>query len=253
MRVAIKLGVRLGNCVALLFVGGEVDHVGRDAALLDAAVWRLDEAELVDAAEGRERTDQSDVWTFWRFNWADAAVVAVVDVANVEAGALSRESAWPECREASLAGEFGEWVRLIHELAQLRTAEELLHCGDNRAHVDERTWRCLVVFLDGHALLDDALHAQEADAEGVHDQLAVGAHAAIAKVVGDVTMCATLVREDQVANNCGEVFARQRAHLWPWKFNAHALCGIAEALGELVATDATQVIPSPIEEEILNE
>ena len=96
VRVAIKLGVCLGNCVALLFVGGEVDHVGRDAALLDAAVWRLDEAELVDAAEGRERTDQSDVWSFWRFNWADAAVVAVVDVANVEAGALSRESAWPE-------------------------------------------------------------------------------------------------------------------------------------------------------------
>ena len=96
VRVAIELGVRLGDRVALLFVGGQIDHVGCDAALLDAAVWRLDEAELVDAAEGCERTDQSDVWSFWRFNWADAAVVAVVDVANVEAGALSRESAWPE-------------------------------------------------------------------------------------------------------------------------------------------------------------
>jgi hypothetical protein len=253
VRVAIELCVRLGDRVALLFVGGEVDHVGRDATLLDAAIRRLNEAELIDAAEGCERADQADVRAFWRLNWADAAVVAVVNVANVEAGALSRESAWPECREASLAGEFGEWVGLIHELAQLRAAEELLHCRHNWAHVDERAWGRLVVFLNGHALLDDALHAQEADAEGVHDQLAVGAHAAVAKVVGHVTMCATLVREDQVANNCGEVFARQRVHLWSWKLNAHALCRLAEALGELVATNATQVITTTVEEEVLNE
>ena len=252
MRVAVEFGVRLSDRVALLFVGGEVDHVGRDAAILHAAIWRLNEAQLVDATEGRERTDQSDVWSFWRFNWADAAVVAVVDVANVEAGALSRKSARPECREAALAGEFGEWVRLIHELAQLRAAEELLHCGHNWAHVDERAWRCLVVFLNGHALLDDALHAQEADTEGVHDQLAVGAHAAVAKVVGHVTMCATLICEDQVPNDCGEVFAREGAHLWSRKLDAHALCRLAEALSELVAADATQVVASTIKEEILN-
>ena len=66
-------------------------------------------------------------------------------------------------------------------------------------------------------------------------------------------MCATLVREDQVANNCGEIFARQRAHLWARKLDAHALCRLAEALGELVAADATQVITPTIEEEILNE
>ena len=66
-------------------------------------------------------------------------------------------------------------------------------------------------------------------------------------------MCATLVRENQVTNNRGEVFAREGAYLWPRKFNAHALGGFAEALGELVATDATQVVASTIEEEILNE
>ena len=72
-------------------------------------------------------------------------------------------------------------------------------------------------------------------------------------MVGNVTMCATLVRENQVTNDCGEVFARQRAHLWSWKLDAHALGGFAEALGELVATDATQVITSTIEEEVLDE
>ena len=71
-------------------------------------------------------------------------------------------------------------------------------------------------------------------------------------MVGDVTMCATLVRENQVTNNCGEVFAREGAHLWPRELDAHALGGVAEALGELVATDATQVITATVEEEILN-
>ena len=66
-------------------------------------------------------------------------------------------------------------------------------------------------------------------------------------------MRATLVREDQVTNNCGEVFAREDAHLWSWKLDAHALCCFAEALGELVATDAAQVITSTVEEEILDE
>ena len=36
---------------------------------------------------------------------------------------------------------------------------------------------------DGHALFDDALHAQQADAELVLDQLADRAHAAVAEVV----------------------------------------------------------------------
>ena len=37
--------------------------------------------------------------------------------------------------------------------------------------------------LDRHALLDDALHAQQADAEVVLDQLADGADAAVAQVI----------------------------------------------------------------------
>ena len=66
-------------------------------------------------------------------------------------------------------------------------------------------------------------------------------------------MCATLVRENQMTNDCGEVFARESAHLWPRELDAHTLGGFAEALGELVATDTAQVVTSTIEEEILDE
>ena len=127
VRVCVKLCVRLGDREALLFVRWEVDHVSGDATLLHSAIRRLNEAEVVDATEGCQRADQSDVRTFRRFNWADAAVVAMVHVAHVEAGALTRETARPKGGEAALAGELGEWVRLIHELAQLRATEELLH------------------------------------------------------------------------------------------------------------------------------
>ena len=71
-------------------------------ALGHLAVRRLDEAELVDAGEGRERRDEADVRTFRRLDRADAAVVRRVDVAHLEAGALAREAAGPERREAAL-------------------------------------------------------------------------------------------------------------------------------------------------------
>ena len=107
--------------------------------------------------------------------------------------------------------------------------------------------------MNGHALLDDALHSQQADAEGVLDQFAVGAYAAVAKVVGDVSMCAALVRNDQVTNNRGEIFARQCARCIAWQLKVHETSGLLESLRELVATDATKVVSSCIEEEILNE
>ena len=253
MRTLINLGIRLGDREALLFVRWEVDHLSGDATLLHAAVWRLNEAEVVDATEGCQRADQSDVRTFRRFNWADAAVVAVMHVAHVEAGALAGEAARPEGGEAALAGELGERVRLIHELAQLRAAEELLHRGNHWAHVDERARCCLVVFLNGHALLDHALHAQEANTEGVLDQLTVCAHAAVAKMVGDVAMRAALVGDDEVADDRGEIFARQGARCVAGKLKVHQASRLLEALRELVAADSTKVVAARVKEEVLYE
>ena len=64
-----------------------------------------------------------------------------------------------------------------------RAAEELLHRGHDRPDVDQRARRGLVRVGDRHALADHALHAEQADAELVLDQLADGAHAAVAQVV----------------------------------------------------------------------
>ena len=100
------------------------DLVGDDAVVHDA-VRRFDEAVAVDARERRERTDQTDVRAFRRLDRADAAVVRVMDVADFEARAFARQTARPEGRQAALVREFGQRVRLIHELRELRGAEEL--------------------------------------------------------------------------------------------------------------------------------
>ena len=77
----------------------------------------------------------------------------------------------------------GERVRLVHELRQLRGAEELLQRRHDRADVDDRLRRDRVGVLGREALAHDALHAVEADPERLLDQLADGAQAAVAEVL----------------------------------------------------------------------
>ena len=74
-------------------------------------------------------------------------------------------------------------VRLLHELAELRGAEELLLRGHHGADVDDRLRRDRVRVLGGEALADHALHAVEADPEGLLDQLADRAQATVAEML----------------------------------------------------------------------
>ena len=85
-------------------------------------------------------------------------------------------------------------VGLVHELGQRAAAEELLDGGRHGTDVDERLRGDHVEILQRHALTDHALHAAEADAELVLQQLAHAAHAAVAEVV-DVIRLADAVRQ----------------------------------------------------------
>jgi hypothetical protein len=59
--------------------------------------------------------------------------------------------------------------------------------------------------LDAHALLDRALHADEADAVLVLEQLADRADAAVAEVVDVVDAAAAVLEVDQVADHLEDV------------------------------------------------
>ena len=229
----------------------------------DLAVGRLDEAELRDGRERRERADQADVRAFRRLDRAHAPVVGRVDVAHLDRRALAGQATCAERREAPAMREAGQRVRLVHELRELRGAEELLQRRDHGPDVDDRLRRDRVDVLRGHPLADDALHAVEADAERLLDQLADGAEAAVAEVLvlvelgGDrcarhrdrvggevlrLQVDAERVREgDEPADEREDVLGRQHARVVR---DVHA-----EALVQLVAADLRQVVALGIEEQ----
>ena len=131
-----------------------------------------------------------------RLDRAHAAVVGRVHVAHLDRRALARQAAGAERREPPPVREPGERVRLVHELRQLRGAEELLQRRHHGPDVDDRLRRDRVHVLRGHPLADDALHPVEPDAERLLDQLADGAQPAVAEVLVLVELAADrLARE----------------------------------------------------------
>ena len=209
----------------VLLVRGEIHHGIRDArvlriALVDHAVRRLDESVLVHARVAREGVDQSDVRALRRLDRAHSAVVRVVDIADLESGAVSREAAGAEGGKPSLVRELGKRVVLVHELGQLGGAEELLHRRRDRLDVDERLRRDLAHVLRAHALPDHALHAGEADAVLVLQELSHGAEAAVSEVVDVIVEADALLQVQIVVNGCkdilaGDVLRNQGVHILP--------------------------------------
>jgi hypothetical protein len=175
------------------------------------AVGRFDEAVLVHPREGGERVDQADVRAFRRLDRAHPAVVGRVHVAHLEARALAGQTARPERREAALVRDFRQRVGLVHELRQLRGAEELAHRRRGRLRVDQVLRHHRVDLDRRHALLDRALHAQQADAVLVLHQLADRAHAAVAEVVDVVDVALAVAQVHQRLDAGDDVFLAQRA------------------------------------------
>src|SRR5438128_4845165 len=101
------------------------------------AIWRFDETEFVDARIARQRRNQTDVRTFRRLDRTDAPIVSRMHVAHFESRALAAETTWSKCRETTLVRDFRQWVCLIHELRQLRRAEEFAHRRGDGLRVDE--------------------------------------------------------------------------------------------------------------------
>ena len=80
-------------------------------------------------------------------------------------------------------GQLRQGVGLVHELGQGAGAEELLDGGGDRPDVDQGLGGDNIQVLDGHPLPDHPLHAGEADAELILQQLAHAAQTAVAQVV----------------------------------------------------------------------
>ena len=201
-------GVLLDDLVDLVVAVAGMDDlvVVDDPAVLDLPVGGLDEAVVVDPGVAAQGGDQADVRAFRRLHRADAPVVAGLDVADLEPGPLPAQAAGAQGAQAALVGDLGQAVDLVHELGQLGAAEELLEGGDDRLGVDEVLGHGRgQVRGDGHLLLDRPLHAGQADAEGVLDQLADLPDAAVAQVVDVVHGPLALAQLEEVLDDADVV------------------------------------------------
>ena len=143
----------------------DLDKV-QQLAIAHAAIRRFNKAVFVNARKARKRRDQSNVRTFRRFNRADAAVVRRVNVTDFKASTLAAQTTRPKGGETPLVRDFGERVRLIHELRQLRRTKEFADRSHDRLGVDQvMRHRCRHFLVHAHLFLDGALHADQANAE----------------------------------------------------------------------------------------
>jgi hypothetical protein len=102
-------------------------------------------------------------------------------------------------------GDLGQRVVLVHELRELRGAEELLDRGRHRLGVDQLLRHQALGLGQRQALLHGALHAHQADAEHVLRHLAHGPHAAVAQVVDVVHRAVAVADVDQHAQRVHDV------------------------------------------------
>jgi hypothetical protein len=130
--------------------------------------------------------------------------------------------------------DLGQRVGLVHELRQLRGAEELLDRRADRLRVDQVVRQQVLALGLAEALLDRALDAHEARAELVLGQLADRAHAPVAEVVDVVDLAAPVAQLDQDADDRDDVVVGQRA-------GALELLA-ADAAVELHAADGGEVV-----------
>src|SRR5204862_236863 len=94
MAVVLDQGVGLGDDESLLAVGGEIIEVGADFAVLDLAVRRFEEAEVIHLGKGCQGSNEADVRAFGSFDWANPAIVRRMHVADFESGTVAGETAW---------------------------------------------------------------------------------------------------------------------------------------------------------------
>ena len=130
--VALHAFANLADVVLVLVHGRKVLDLVGGLALFDFAIGSLKEAVVVDASVNGQRNNQADVGSFRSFDRTHASVVRIVNVADFEAGAVAGKSSRSQGVQAALVGKLGQGVDLVHELRQLRRAEEFFYGRDNR-------------------------------------------------------------------------------------------------------------------------
>ena len=245
LAVFVQQCIGLGNHVLAFFNGRQVVDLVSDLGVNDAAVRCLDETVFVQARIQGQRVDQADVRTFRRFNRADAAVVRDVNVAYFEAGALAGQTTGAKGRNTALVGDLGQRIGLVHELRQLRSAEELFESRGNRLGVDQVMRHERLLLGLAQTLFDSFLDASQTGAVLVLSEFTHATHAAIAQVIDVINLAIAVAQVHQDFHDCEDVLVGHD-HRTGGFWTAHA--GV-----ELHAADLGQVVGVRVVEQALEQ
>src|ERR1700733_4544329 len=245
LTLVVERGIRLRNHVLTLFDGRQVVDLVRDLAVRDAPVRGFQESVVVGARIHGQRIDQADVRTFRRFDRAHPAVMRRMHVAHFESGTLARQAAWAKRGNAAFVRHFRQRIVLVHELRELRGAEEFLHRGRNRLRVDHFLRHDRFAFGNRQTLLHGAFDPYQADAEGVLGHFTDAADAAVAQVIDVIHMAVAVADIDQGLHDLDDVFLAQYARSGDFL--------TADAAVELHAPHGRQVIALAVEEQVLKQ
>ena len=227
--LAIQGSIGLSNPGLFLFVGREPIDFVRDLLFDHSPVRRLDEAEFVDSAVRRERRDQADVRALRCLDGTHAPVVGVVYVPHLEPGTFPCQTPGTQGRETPLVRHFGQRVRLVHELAELRRTEERLDDRRNCAGIHEVIDVDLLwIRVDRHALFDQPCHPGQSNRELVGDEFAHGADTPISEMVDIVRRATPLAQFHEVAEDLDKVFLGED-RLMRWDVQTQPLVDLVAA------------------------
>ena len=121
MSLCVQGLVRLSHMVVVFLIRRHVDNFISyyrilGIGLVDLAVRSLNETVLVDPCIGRKRVDQTDVGTFRGLDGTHTSIVRIMNVADLESGAVSGQTSGSQGGQTSLVGQLAQRVVLIHEL-----------------------------------------------------------------------------------------------------------------------------------------
>ncbi len=211
LAVLVQFRVCLGNDEITFLDCRKVKHVISDLTVDHPAIRRLEKTVAVGARIHGQRVDQADVRTFRSLDRTQATIMRGVHVANLEAGTLTGQTTRAQCRNAALVGHFRQRVVLIHELRQLRGAEELLDRRGHGLRIDQILRTKALAFGHAQSLAHGALDTHKTDAELIFGHLSNRANATIAEMVDVIHRAVTVTDIDQHLEHRKNIVPIERA------------------------------------------
>ena len=209
------------------------------------AVRCFDESELVHACMDSKRGNQTDVRTFRRLNRTKPSVVCVVNVTNLKACALTRQTARSERRCTALVRDFRQRICLIHELRQLICAEELIDHACNGTRVYQLARCNILAVTNAQSLLNRTRHAREAKIKRCFKLLANCPNTTVRQVVDVIHWHLRVTNVDEVLHNRYDVIHGKRCDI---EWNRHV-----ELFINTIASNNTEIVALRIKEQLLEQ